>query len=210
MTILRPVFTFFLYAILAVAAQNAIFSRALGVSRLVKMVEDGSVELFKFGLLLTIVQFFSSLLGYFVSHLLLQLDLSYKTAFLPLVLVLCSTVVFLLVLLAIALAGNRIAARDYLELLPMATFNCCIIGALLLTTTRRLYAAANPRLRTGQLCGLCAGGHSGQRGAAQDPKPQPARGFPRTADHPDLYRDPRAGHLRLYRPYPGDLIRPRF
>ena len=124
MTILRPVFTFFLYAILAVAAQNAIFSRALGVSRLVKMVEDGSVELFKFGLLLTIVQFFSSLLG-----------LSYKTAFLPLVLVLCSTVVFLLVLLAIALAGNRIAARDYLELLPMATFNCCIIGALLLTTT---------------------------------------------------------------------------
>ena len=135
MTILRPVFTFFLYAILAVAAQNAIFSRALGVSRLVKMVEDGSVELFKFGLLLTIVQFFSSLPGYFVSRLLLQLDLSYKTAFLPLVLVLCSTVVFLLVLLAIALAGNRIAARDYLELLPMATFNCCIIGALLLTTT---------------------------------------------------------------------------
>lgn len=135
MTILRPVFTFFLYAILAIAAQNAIFSRALGVSRLVKMVEDGSVELFKFGLLLTIVQFFSSLLGYFVSHLLLGLDLSFKTAFFPLVLVLCSVIVFLLVLLVIALAGSRIAARDYLELLPMATFNCCVIGTLLLTTT---------------------------------------------------------------------------
>ena len=49
MTILEPILTFFFYAIVAVAAQNAIFTRALGVSRLVKIVDDGSVELFKFG-----------------------------------------------------------------------------------------------------------------------------------------------------------------
>ena len=63
MTVLRPLLTFFLYAILAVAAQNAIFTRALGVSRLVKMVEDGSVELLKFGLLLTLIQLLSSVPG---------------------------------------------------------------------------------------------------------------------------------------------------
>ena len=38
---------FFAYAVLAVAAQNAVFTRALGVSRLVRIVEDGSIELIR-------------------------------------------------------------------------------------------------------------------------------------------------------------------
>lgn len=134
MTVLRPVLAFFVYAVVAVAAQNAIFTRALGVSRLVKMVDDGSVELLKFGALLTFVQFLSSLLGYFVNRLLAGSSFAYKAAFQPLVLVLCSVVAFFVVLLGVALLGGRIAAKDYVELLPMATFNCCVLGTLLLTT----------------------------------------------------------------------------
>lgn len=134
MTVLRPVLAFFVYAVVAVAAQNAIFTRALGVSRLVKMVDDGSVELLKFGALLTFVQFLSSLLGYFVNRLLAGSSFAYKAAFQPLVLVLCSVVSFFVVLLGVALLGGRIAAKDYVELLPMATFNCCVLGTLLLTT----------------------------------------------------------------------------
>lgn len=134
MTVLRPVLAFFVYAVVAVAAQNAIFTRALGVSRLVKMVDDGSVELLKFGALLIFVQFLSSLLGYFVNRLLAGSSFAYKAAFQPLVLVLCSVVAFFVVLLGVALLGGRIAAKDYVELLPMATFNCCVLGTLLLTT----------------------------------------------------------------------------
>lgn len=134
MTVLRPVLAFFVYVVVAVAAQNAIFTRALGVSRLVKMVDDGSVELLKFGALLTFVQFLSSLLGYFVNRLLAGSSFAYKAAFQPLVLVLCSVVAFFVVLLGVALLGGRIAAKDYVELLPMATFNCCVLGTLLLTT----------------------------------------------------------------------------
>ena len=134
MTVLRPVLAFFVYAVVAVPAQNAIFTRALGVSRLVKMVDDGSVELLKFGALLTFVQFLSSLLGYFVNRLLAGSSFAYKAAFQPLVLVLCSVVAFFVVLLGVALLGGRIAAKDYVELLPMATFNCCVLGTLLLTT----------------------------------------------------------------------------
>ena len=134
MTVLRPVLAFFVYAVVAVAAQNAIFTRALGVSRLVKMVDDGSVELLKFGALLTFVQFLSSLLGHFVNRLLAGSSFAYKAAFQPLVLVLCSVVAFFVVLLGVALLGGRIAAKDYVELLPMATFNCCVLGTLLLTT----------------------------------------------------------------------------
>ena len=134
MTVLRPVLAFFVYAVAAIAAQNAIFTRALGVSRLVKIVDDGSVELLKFGVLLTSVQFLSSLLGYFANRLLAGFSFSYKAAFQPLVLVLCSVVAFFVVLLIVALLGGKIAAKDYVELLPMATFNCCVLGTLLLTT----------------------------------------------------------------------------
>ena len=135
MTVLRPLLTFFLYAILAVAAQNAIFTRALGVSRLVKMVEDGSVELLKFGLLLTLIQLLSSVPGYYANRLLMGSSFAYKAAFQPVVLVLCSILAFFIVLLGIVLLGGKIAAKDYVELLPIATFNCCVLGTLLLTTT---------------------------------------------------------------------------
>lgn len=135
MTILKPVLTFFLYAILAIAAQNAIFTRALGVSRLTKMVEDGSVELLKFGALLALIQLISSIPGYYINRLLMSSSFAYKAAFQPLVLVLCSILAFFVVLLGIALLGGKIAAQDYVELLPMSTFNCCVLGTLLLTTT---------------------------------------------------------------------------
>ncbi|MDD2992113.1 MAG: Rnf-Nqr domain containing protein [Pygmaiobacter sp.] len=130
MTIVEPILTFFFYAIVAIAAQNAIFTRALGVSRLVKIVDDGSVELFKFGALLTAVQLISSLLSFFAGR-----ALPYKAAFLPLVLVLCSAIAFFIVLLVLVLPKKRALAKDYLSLLPMATFNCSILGTLLLTST---------------------------------------------------------------------------
>ena len=135
MTILEPILTFFFYAIVAVAAQNAIFTRALGVSRLVKIVDDGSVELFKFGALLAAVQLISSLLSFFAGRALMALTLPYKAAFLPLVLVLCSAIAFFIVLLVLVLPKKRALAKDYVTLLPMATFNCSILGTLLLTST---------------------------------------------------------------------------
>ena len=135
MTILEPILTFFFYATVAVAAQNAIFTRALGVSRLVKIVDDGSVELFKFGALLTAVQLISSLLSFFAGRALMALTLPYKAAFLPLVLVLCSAIAFFIVLLILVLPKKRALAKDYVTLLPMATFNCSILGTLLLTST---------------------------------------------------------------------------
>ena len=135
MTIVEPILTFFFYAIVAVAAQNAIFTRALGVSRLVKIVDDGSVELFKFGALLTAVQLISSLLSFFAGRALMALTLPYKAAFLPLVLVLCSAIAFFIVLLILVLPKKRALAKDYVTLLPMATFNCSILGTLLLTST---------------------------------------------------------------------------
>ena len=38
--VLKALSVFFAYAVMAVFAQNAVFTRALGVSRLVKLVDD--------------------------------------------------------------------------------------------------------------------------------------------------------------------------
>ena len=127
---------FFAYAVLAVAAQNAVFTRALGVSRLVRIVEDGSIELYKFGALLGAVQLISSVLGFCFNRLLAGVALSWKGAVQPLILVLCSTVAFFVVLLTLALAGSKNTARSYLDLLPMATFNCCVLGTLLVAASQ--------------------------------------------------------------------------
>ena len=47
---------FFSYALLAVFAQNAVFTRALGVSRLVQLVGDDRTSSWLFGLQLCITQ----------------------------------------------------------------------------------------------------------------------------------------------------------
>lgn len=47
--VLRACATFFLYAVAAMFAENAVFSRALGVSRLVKLVDDSTVDTLVFG-----------------------------------------------------------------------------------------------------------------------------------------------------------------
>ena len=130
--VLQALASFFVYAVVAVFAQNAVFTRALGVSRVVKLVDDGTVDTVMFGSLLCAVQLISAPLGYFASGWISQLP--YRDYIRPLVFLGCAAVAFFVVLLGVALLGGRIAAKDYVELLPMATFNCCVLGTLLLTT----------------------------------------------------------------------------
>ena len=70
--VLKALSVFFAYAVMAVFAQNAVFTRALGVSRLVKLVDDTTVDSLTFGALLCAVQLISAPLGYFVNLWLAQ------------------------------------------------------------------------------------------------------------------------------------------
>ncbi|MEG0803325.1 MAG: Rnf-Nqr domain containing protein [Pygmaiobacter sp.] len=135
MIVLKSVFTFFFYAVVAIAAQNAVFTRALGVSRLVKLADEGPFALAKFTVLLTAIQMISAPLAFLANRLLI--GFAYRAAVRPLVMVLCSGIAYLIVLLLVALLTQKTSVkglRDYITLLPMATFNCCVLGTLLLTT----------------------------------------------------------------------------
>ena len=74
--VLQALASFFAYAVMAVFAQNAVFTRALGVSRVVKLVDDGTVDTVMFGSLLCAVQLISAPLGYFANGWIAQLPLS--------------------------------------------------------------------------------------------------------------------------------------
>lgn len=138
--LLVPLGEFFMYALTAVFAQNVIFTRALGVSRLVKLVDDDNVDSLIFGALLLTVQLISTPLAYFANKLWLA-NLSYRAYFRPLVFILCSIVAFIIVLLLAIALWRKKGAKEILAVLPMATFNCCVLGTLLIATKLNLTLA---------------------------------------------------------------------
>ena len=132
--VLQALASFFVYAVVAVFAQNAVFTRALGVSRVVKLVDDGTVDTVMFGSLLCAVQLISAPLGYFASGWISQLP--YRDYIRPLVFLGCAAVAFFVVLLFSVVIFRVDGARRAVAVLPMATFNTCLLGTLLISSVQ--------------------------------------------------------------------------
>lgn len=128
--------TFFAYALLAVFAQNAVFTRALGVSRLVKLVDDNAVDSLTFGALLCSIQLISAPLGFYANRLLEEYP--YRTYVRPLAMILCSAIAFFIVLFAVVLCFRMNGARKIVAVLPMATFNTCVLGTMIISSVQSL------------------------------------------------------------------------
>ncbi|MDD3428390.1 MAG: Rnf-Nqr domain containing protein [Oscillospiraceae bacterium] len=133
--VLKALGTFFLYAVVAMFAQNAVFSRALGVSRLVKMVDDPTIDTFIFGAMLTAVQLISTPLAWYANLLMAPLG-SWRPLVRPLIFVLCSGIGFFVVLFFIATVLKQVDAKNAIAALPMATFNCSVLGTMLIAATQ--------------------------------------------------------------------------
>ena len=165
--VLKALSVFFAYAVMAVFAQNAVFTRALGVSRLVKLVDDTTVDSLTFGALLCAVQLISAPLGYFVNLWLAQYP--YRMYIRPLVMVLCSTVAFFIVLLVVVV--------------PMATFNTCILGTLFISTIQSFSLVQTMGFALGSGVGYVLAVQvvtEGQRKLQSDAVPATFRGLPIT------------------------------
>ncbi|MFV0414346.1 MAG: Rnf-Nqr domain containing protein [Oscillospiraceae bacterium] len=132
--VIQNLVSFFSIVLVAMFVQNAIFTRGLGVSRLVKLVSDSAVDSIIFCALLTLIQVLSAPLAYFANGYLSQTRFWFRGYVRPLVLVLCVTVAFVVVIIAIT-ALRLPNAKDILAVLPMASFNCAVLGPLLLTAT---------------------------------------------------------------------------
>lgn len=125
--------TFFTYALLAMFAQNAIFSRALGVSRLIQLVGDSKTSSWLFGLLLCVTQVLLAPLAWYAGRLISPLPL--RAAVRPLVYILCVCAVCGLEWLV--LQWKRFPWRErLLRIVPAAALNSCVLGTVLVAQTQ--------------------------------------------------------------------------
>ena len=169
---------FFGYAVLAIFAQNAVFTRALGVSRLVQLVGDARTNSLLFGLLQCVTQFLLAPVAWYAGGAAASLGLG--PAARPLVYLGCIAAVSAVEMVLLHLI--RLPwQRQLLRILPLAALNSCVLGTLLLGRTQNF---PEPAAQQSHPCGV-----------------------PRDAHHPDLHRGAGPGNLRLYGPH-CDPVKP--
>ena len=123
----------FSYAVLAIFAQNAVFTRGLGVSRLVQLVGDERTSSWWFALMLCITQVLVAPLAYYAGRFLAPLP--NRAQLRPLVYLACIAVVCLFELLVLKAAkGPR--SGQLIRILPLAAVNSGVLGTVLVERTQ--------------------------------------------------------------------------
>lgn len=140
LSVLQAVAQFLTYAVMAVFAENAVFFRALGVSRLNKLVNDPKISTWQYCIPIILVQTISAPMGWAAQSLTLPALAKVLPGWLPvnalrpLIFLNCSLIAMGIVWLLLGLfPKSRDACR---EQLPGATFNCCVLGTLLVAASQ--------------------------------------------------------------------------
>ena len=131
--VLNAVGLFFSYAVLAIFAQNAIFTRGLGVSRLVQLVGDDRTSSGWFALMLCVTQILVAPLAFFAGGGIAPLE--NRAQLRPLVYLACIALVCLFEYLVLRLVkGPR--SGLLIRILPLAALNSCVLGTVLVERTQ--------------------------------------------------------------------------
>lgn len=137
LTVLQGVAEFVFYAVLAVFAENVVFSRSMGVSRLIKLVNDPEIHTWQYCTPVIFVQLCSAPLGWLAATYLQPVlrqalpDWMPVAALRPLIYLTMAAVAMAVVWLFLGLMPSawRVPCR---EQLPMATCTCSVLGTMLL------------------------------------------------------------------------------
>ena len=131
--VLHLVGVFFNYAVLAIFAQNAVFTRSLGLSRLVQLVGDERTSSWWFALMLCITQVLVAPLVYFAGSFIAPLP--NRAQLRPVMYLTCIAAVCLFELLVLKLAkGPR--SGQLIRILPIAAVNSGVLGTVLVERTQ--------------------------------------------------------------------------
>ena len=131
--VLHLVGVFFSYAVLAIFAQNAVFTRSLGVSRLVQLVGDERTSSWWFALMLCITQVLVAPMVYFAGSFIAPLP--NRAQLRPVMYLTCIAAVCLFELLVLKLAkGPR--SGQLIRILPIAAVNSGVLGTVLVERTQ--------------------------------------------------------------------------
>ena len=139
MTTANSIFTgsmgaFFLMVIYGLFSQNAVLGRALGSSRLTKLLNDADGEAGIFAALLLVVQLLSGVACWAAGRWVLPLLGDLRSYLRPLVLVLGVSLSFFIVFFLVVQLLPLQLAKRVVRQLPIAAYNCSIFGTLLLVS----------------------------------------------------------------------------
>ena len=132
--VMQAVGVFFSYAVLAVFAQNAVFTRGLGVSRLVQLVGDERTSSGWFALLLCVTQVLVAPLAFYAGGFIAAQ--SNPAQLRPLVYLACVAVVSLFEFIVLWTARGKRHGGQLLRILPLAAVNSGVLGTVLVERTQ--------------------------------------------------------------------------
>ncbi len=135
MTILQTLGQFILYMLTAVLVENTIFTRGLGVSRLTKLMREDKNDRYIFCSFLCLILVLSAPFSYLWNRFLLTPEFWYRDYIRPMGLMVIVSLVFVVILLFVSIfpIGKK---KELLAMLPLASFNCAVLGPLLITQSQ--------------------------------------------------------------------------
>ena len=132
--LLTTIISYFNLAILAVGAQNAIFTRSLGISPGIKMLRDPRKNKMYFCLALTVFQVMTSVIVYFAAPLVDKFGFGvYKRFALPTIIVLACTISYVVVIILLSAVLSQGRFREIVQSVTGASINSAIVGTVILS-----------------------------------------------------------------------------
>ena len=136
-TLMNTLFTFFSYSVLAIGAENVIFTRGLGLSTGLRMINDPRKDTIYFCTALTGFQLINSILAYLVVPLVYRSPLAGYARFItPVIIVACCAASFIVVVLVLGFTLKRSAFKKIIYSLTGASINSAIVGTIILSLGR--------------------------------------------------------------------------
>ena len=128
---------FFAYSVLAIGAQNVIFSRGLGLSTGLRMINDPKKDTIYFCVALTFFQIINSVLAYFTVPLIYKSPLAEYARFAtPVVIVVCCAFSYIVVVFALGAILKKSTFKKIIHSLTGASINSAIVGTIILSLGR--------------------------------------------------------------------------
>lgn len=132
--VLNSILTFFAYSVLAIGAQNVIFTRGLGLSSGLRMINDPRKDTLYFCGALTFFQIINSMLVYFISPVINRSFLSEYSRFItPVLIVVCCALSYMIVVFGLSMTIKKSTFRKIIHSLTGASINSAIVGTIILT-----------------------------------------------------------------------------
>lgn len=136
-SMINAITAFLSYSVLAIGAQNVIFSRGLGLSNGLRMINDPRKDLLYFCASLTGFQLLNSVLAYFAVPLISKTPLADYVRFAsPVIIVLCCAVSYIIVVFILGLVLDRNTFKGLIYSLTGASINSAIVGTIILSLGR--------------------------------------------------------------------------